>query len=45
MAGFRDFAVHEYFEIDLEQVWDTCMRDVPIVKEKLDGLTANETQV
>lgn len=40
MAGFRDFAVHEYFELDLEQVWDTCMRDVPIVKEKLDGLTA-----
>ncbi len=36
MAGFRDFAVHEYFELDLQQVWDTASRDVPMVKEKLE---------
>ena len=36
MAGFRDFAVHEYFELDLEQIWDTVSRDVPTVKEKLE---------
>ena len=37
MAGFRDFAVHEYFELDLQQVWDTASRDVPNVKEKLEA--------
>jgi uncharacterized protein with HEPN domain len=37
MAGFRDFAVHEYFGLDLQQVWDTASRDVPIVKEKLEN--------
>ncbi len=36
MAGFRDFAVHEYFELDLQQIWDTASRDVPMVKEKLE---------
>lgn len=36
MAGFRDFAVHEYFELDLGQVWDTASRDVPNVREKLE---------
>ena len=37
MAGFRDFAVHEYFGLDLKQVWETANRDVPIVKEKLES--------
>lgn len=36
MAGFRDFAVHEYFELDLQQIWDTASRDVPTVREKLE---------
>ncbi len=43
MSGFRDFAVHEYFGLDLTQVWDTASRDVPIVKEKLeDYLKSNK---
>ena len=42
MAGFRDLAVHEYFELDLRQVWDTANRDVPAVREKLESfLKAN----
>lgn len=35
MAGFRDLAVHQYFELDLEQVWETATKDVPGVMEKL----------
>lgn len=34
MAGFRDFAVHEYFELDLKQVWETAANDIPAVIEK-----------
>jgi uncharacterized protein with HEPN domain len=37
MAGFRDFAVHEYFKLDLNQVFDTAARDVPLVREKLEA--------
>ncbi len=37
MAGFRDFAVHEYFELDLRQIWDTASQDVPLVKQKLEA--------
>lgn len=36
MAGFRDLAVHEYFELDLRQIWETASRDVPLVKQKLE---------
>lgn len=37
MAGFRDLAVHEYFELDLRQIWDTASQDVPLVKQKLEA--------
>lgn len=36
MAGFRDFAVHEYFGLDLKQVWQTASHDVPTVRERLE---------
>lgn len=35
IAGFRDKAVHDYFEVDLDIVWNTIITDVPILKSKL----------
>lgn len=35
IAGFRDEAIHNYFEIDLDIVWNTIKDDVPLLKEKL----------
>ena len=35
IAGFRDKAVHDYFEVDLDVVWNTIIADVPILKAKL----------
>jgi uncharacterized protein with HEPN domain len=32
MAGFRDKAVHGYFGVDLEVVWDTAVDDAPSLK-------------
>lgn len=29
IAGMRDRLIHDYDEIDLEQVWDTSQTDVP----------------
>lgn len=37
MAGFRDLAVHEYFELDLKQVRNTATFDIPIVRQKLQA--------
>lgn len=35
IAGFRDKAVHDYFEVDLDVVWNTIISDVSILKSKL----------
>ena len=35
MAGMRDIVIHEYFEVDLQAVWDTVIQDIPVLKEKL----------
>lgn len=32
IAGFRDRAVHEYFELDLEFIWLTLQDDLPHLK-------------
>ena len=38
IAGFRDQAIHNYFEIDLDVVWDTIVTDLPILKEQLQKI-------
>ncbi len=35
IAGFRDVAVHEYFHLDLEIIWNTLVDRLPEVKAKL----------
>lgn len=35
MAGMRDMLIHEYFDVDLEEVWDTCVNDLPDLKRKI----------
>jgi uncharacterized protein with HEPN domain len=35
IAGFRDMAIHNYFAVDLDIVWNTIQEDIPILKEKL----------
>lgn len=35
IAGFRDRSIHNYFEIDLDVVWDTLLSDIPELAEKL----------
>jgi uncharacterized protein with HEPN domain len=33
--SMRNVLVHHYFGIDYEQIWDTVMIDIPILKEKI----------
>jgi len=41
IAGFRDKAVHDYFEVDLDVVWNTIIDDLPILKDKLQTFLNN----
>jgi len=35
IAGFRDVAIHDYTDLDLEDIWDTIHKDIPELKAKL----------
>ena len=35
ITGFRDRAVHDYYEVDLDIVWNTVIGDIPELKLKL----------
>ena len=35
MKGIRNILAHEYFGIDLEIVWKTVKKDLPILKKRL----------
>lgn len=37
-AGTRDNLIHEYFNIDLNQVWETIKFNLPELKEKINQL-------
>ncbi len=35
IAGFRDRAMHNYFEMNLSVVWDTIQLDIPELKQEI----------
>ncbi len=38
IAGFRDKAIHNYFDINLDVVWNTISIDLPPLKEELQKI-------
>lgn len=37
ISGFRDRAIHDYYDIDLGIVWQTIVSDIPAVKKALSS--------
>jgi uncharacterized protein with HEPN domain len=35
-VGLRNIAIHEYFGVDYEIIWDTVERDLPPLKNKIE---------
>jgi len=42
IAGMRDKLIHGYFGVDLDAVWDTATKDIPLLREKLQEILKEE---
>ena len=37
IIGFRNMAVHEYFDVDVSQIWNTIKTDIPDLINKIES--------
>ncbi len=44
MAGMRDNLIHEYDDVDLEEVWKTSNKDIPDLVALLEPLLPQENK-
>ena len=38
IAGARDRMIHQYFDVDLDLVWDIAQKDIPLLKKKIEKI-------
>jgi uncharacterized protein with HEPN domain len=44
MGDLRNIVTHEYFQIDIETIWETIQQDLPLLMPQLQALLNAETQ-
>ena len=42
IAGMRDVLIHQYFSVDLEQVWEATQRDLSPLRQAVEELLAKD---
>jgi uncharacterized protein with HEPN domain len=42
IARMRDRLIHGYFTVDFERVWETIVRDLPLLKSGVEEIIKNE---
>jgi uncharacterized protein with HEPN domain len=40
IIGMRNVLVHQYFGVDLDEIWDTVSADLPVLKVKIQEILA-----
>jgi len=38
IVGMRNKLIHNYFGVDVDAVWETVKKDIPVLKKKLIGI-------
>ncbi|GBD40037.1 hypothetical protein HRbin37_02323 [bacterium HR37] len=41
IVAMRNILVHEYFGVDLEEIWQIIIRDLPMLKERVERILAD----
>ena len=43
--GFRNILVHEYFDVDMEAVWNVIIKDLPLLKKEIEKALVTENRL
>ena len=38
MRGMRNFVTHQYFGVELSDIWSTVITDIPLLKTQIQGI-------